>query len=245
MEEIGRSVVKRNQIEELYVSEDYLARNPTWDMEDSQWKAERVAALLTDAGIRPGKICEVGCGAGKILAALAAAYPQATLVGYDIAPAAARFWTHVDVSHVKLNLGDFFVMDKDRYDVILLLDVLEHVADPHAFLNGLRGRSDYLVVHFPLDLSSLSVLWETPLLRVRRKVGHIHYFTKSLALELMNECGFEIIDHRFTGAAFSAPQATLKTRLAQIPRRLLAAVNRDFGARLLGGETLMVLARAR
>lgn len=233
------------EIDQRYLSDDYVEKNPTWDMEDSQWKAERVAALLTDAGIRPGKICEVGCGAGRILAALADAYPQATLTGYDIAPAAARFWTHVDATRVKLSVGDFFVMDKDRYDVILLLDVLEHVADPHAFLNGLRGRSDYLVVHFPLDLSALSVLRETPLLQVRRKVGHMHYFTRNLALELMNECGFDVIDHRFTGAAFSAPQATLKTRLAQIPRRLLAAVNRDFGARLLGGETLMVLAKAR
>lgn len=237
--------MKCNRIEELYVSEDYLARNPTWDMEDSHWKAERVTTILNDTGIRPGKICEVGCGAGRILAALADAYPQATLAGYDIAPAAARFWADVDAMRIKLNVGDFFVMDKDRYDVILLLDVLEHVADPHAFLRGLRGRSDYLVVHFPLDLSALSVLRETPLLRVRRKVGHIHYFTKSLALELMDECGFEVIDHRYTGAAFSVPQATLKTRLAQIPRRLLAAINRDFGARLLGGETLMVLAKAR
>lgn len=234
-----------NEIDRRYLSDDYVEKNPTWDMEDSQWKAERVAALLADAGIRPGKICEVGCGAGRILAALAEAYPQATLTGYDIAPAAARFWTHIDAARIKLSVGDFFVMDKDRYDVILLLDVLEHVADPHAFLNGLRGRSDYLVVHFPLDLSALSVLRETPLLQVRRKVGHLHYFTRNLALELMNECGFDVVDHRFTGAAFSAPQATWRTRLAQVPRRLLAAVNRDFGARLLGGETLMVLARAR
>lgn len=233
------------EINQRYLSDDYVEKNPTWDMEDSQWKADRVSALLNDAGIQPGKVCEVGCGAGRILAALADTYPQASFVGYDIAPAAARFWAHVDTSRIELNVGDFFAMDKDHYDVILLLDVLEHVADPHAFLNGLRGRSDYIVVHFPLDLSALSVLRESPLLQVRRKVGHLHYFTKNLALELMEECGFDVIDHRFTGAAFSAPQANLKTRLAQIPRRLLAVVSRDLGARLFGGETLMVLAKAR
>lgn len=36
-----------------------------------------------------------------------------------------------------------------------------------------------------------------------------------------------------------------KTRLAGLLRRLVYAVNRDIGARLLGGETLMVLARPR
>jgi hypothetical protein len=228
-----------------YLSDDYAEKNPTWDMEDSRWKAERVAAILDDAGIRPAKICEVGCGAGRILEALAGVYPQATFAGYDIAPAAARFWADVDASRIALKVGDFFALDHEHYDAILLLDVLEHVADPHAFLSALRGRSDYLVVHFPLDLSALSVIRETPLLQVRRKVGHLHYFTRNLALELMEESGFEVIDHRFTGAAFSAPQATWKTRLAQLPRRLLAVVNRDFGARLLGGETLMVLARAK
>jgi len=45
----------------------------------------------------------------------------------------------------------------------------------------------------------------------------------------------------YTGAAFNTPQATFKTRLAQL-RRLL---NKDVGVRLLGGETLMVLAKAK
>ncbi len=91
----------------------------------------------------------------------------------------------------------------------------------------------------------MSVLRESPLLHVRDKVGHIHYFTKGLALALLVECGYEVLDWKYTGAAFTAPQRSWKTRVAGLVRRLAYAANKDAGVRLMGGETLMVLARAR
>jgi len=99
------------------------------------------------------------------------------------------------------------------------------------------------VFHFALDPSALSVLREEPLLRVRSKVGHLHYYTRGLALALLAECGFEVIDWRYTGATFSVPHRTWKTRLAGVFRRLAYALSKDMGVRLLGGETLIVLAR--
>jgi len=125
------------------------------------------------------------------------------------------------------------------------LDVFEHVPNPFDFLSQLQGRADYYVFHIPLDLNAISVIREAPLLYVREKVGHIHYYTKGLALALLEECGYQIMDWSYTGASFNAPQRALKTRLAQIPRHLVYAINKDMGVRLLGGETLMVLAKLK
>jgi hypothetical protein len=111
-----------------------------------------------------------------------------------------------------------------------------------SILARLRHRVKLLAIHFPLDLSALSVLRERPLLLVRDKVGHLHYFTRGLALSLLQESGFEIIEARYTGAALDMPQRFLKTRVAGVGRRLVYTINHDLGARLLGGETLMVLA---
>ena len=121
--------------------------------------------------------------------------------------------------------------------------MLEHVSNPHAFLSRLKLYSDYIVIHFPLDLSALSILRESPLLHVRRKVGHIHYFTKGIALELLDECGFKVIDYHYTEAAITSPQRDFKSRLFGQFRRLIYFLNKDIGVRLLGGETLMVLAQ--
>ena len=128
---------------------------------------------------------------------------------------------------------------------MLVLDVVEHVPDPFEFLARFRGHADYFVFHFPLDLSAISVLRQSPLLYARETVGHIHYYTKGLVLATLTECGYDIVDWRYTGATFTAPQRTWKTRLASPLRRAAYALNKDMGVRLLGGETLMLLARAK
>jgi len=228
---------------EAYKSGEYLAKNPTWDIEDSVWKADQVWKMLARNGKTPSSIVEVGCGAGGILAALHDESPDVRYAGYEIAPDASRFWVKYASKGISFVVDDFLTADTPHFEALLLLDVLEHVPDPFAFLRSLRGRADYFLLHFPLDLSAASVLRERPLLSVRERVGHIHYFTKGLALSLVRECGFEILDWSYTGAAFSAPQLTWKSRLAQLPRRLANTVlGRDAGVRLFGGDTLMVLA---
>jgi SAM-dependent methyltransferase len=225
-----------------YCGADYLRKNPSWDSEDSPWKAGKVCDLLAAHGVRPESIVDIGCGAGNVLAELRHTFPAARLSGYDIAPDAERFWASHRASGIELSVGDFTTAPIRRYDLLLALDVLEHLQDPIAFLARIRGHAKHYVFHIPLDLSAASVLRETPLLHVRRKVGHVHYYTRGLALALLEDCGYRVVDARYTGAAFTAPQRGWKARLAQLPRRMAFALNQDWGARLLGGETLMVLA---
>ena len=91
--------------------------------------------------------------------------------------------------------------------------------------------------------SASAVLRGRPLLNVRSKTGHIHYYTKDLAIATLKDCGFGIVHWCYSGAAINYPQHTLKTRLALLPRLALYALHKDFGIRALGGETLLVLAR--
>lgn len=226
-----------------YLNGDYASKNPDWDSVDAPWKAGKVAELLARHSLKPISVVEIGCGSGGVLAGLRPHFPEASLSGFDIAPDLEKYWErHKDINFI---LGDYSDHLTETPDLILLLDVLEHLGDPFNFLGMLRDRSKYLVVHFPLDLSALSVARETPLLYVRNKVGHLHYFTKGLALTLLEECGFEVIEASYTGAAFNAPNLGLKTRLAGIVRRMIYSMHRDIGVRLLGGETLMVLVRPR
>ncbi len=227
-----------------YKSGEYLANNPSWDEEDSEWKAGQVVKILERNHLTPKSIVEVGCGAGGVLASLSEVLPDINYSGFDIAPDASKFWTKHASRKIKFSIGDFLKEETGQFEVLLLLDVFEHVPDPFDFLSALIRRADYYIFHIPLDLSAISVVRESPLLTVRRKVGHIHYYTKGLAVSLLQECGYQIMDWSYTGAAFSAPDPTWKGRLARLPRRLLFALNRDLGVRILGGDTLIVLARA-
>ena len=81
---------------------------------------------------------------------------------------------------------------------------------------------------------------------MRNKVGHIHYFTKQLALSLLKESGYKIIDVSYTQAAFTAPVRSWNTLIARPLRRMMfSLLGKDRGVRLLGGETLMVLAQCQ
>ena len=228
-----------------YTSGEYATRNPDWDRADSPWKAGQVSQILDRNRISPCSIVEIGCGAGGILSHLRQRYPHAELTGYDIAPQLPEFWKSHETANIRFVLGDYFEESASIPDTILVLDVIEHLGNPFDFLVRLSKCSKYVVLHIPLDLSSISVLRESPLLRVRHKTGHLHYFTKSIALALLDECGFEIVEARLTGASFTAPQHRWKTRLAAIVRRLVCAIMGEAGVRLLGGETLIVVARPK
>lgn len=227
-----------------YLDDQYLIKNPTWQAEDSPWKSGLVLDLLTRYGINPSRIADVGCGAGGVLENLRYAIPDADLFGFDVAPSVTRFWSRPQLSGISFQRVDFLNDTSSVFDLILLLDVIEHVANPFDFLARLRPRARHFVFHIPLDLSAISVLRETPLIRQRRNVGHLHYFTKKLALALLHESRFQVIDARYTGAFSFSPHRNWRTRLAQVPRRAARLLDEDWGVRLLGGETLLILARA-
>lgn len=225
-----------------YLNGDYAQKNPDWDSADAKWKAAKLYGLLAAHNCKPKSIVEIGCGSGAVLVALRPFFPDASFAGFDIAPEVCRFWHEPGI---RFELADYLAQDEPSSDLVLLIDVLEHVGNPWEFLARLRARSNLVAIHFPLDLSALSVLREQPLLRVRDRVGHLHFFTRGLAHSLLYESGFEIIESRYTGASLDAPQRSFRTKVAGLLRRLVYALNRDLGVRLLGGETLMVLARPR
>lgn len=234
-----------NTVESRYTDGTYLTENPEWDRQDSLWKASKVLTLLATNQITPASICEVGCGAGDILVHLAKGLPNTRMTGFDISPQASEFWKDHRAAQagVEFHLGDFHAINQQKFDVLLMLDVFEHVRDPFTFLELSRTHARHFVFHIPLDLSASSVVRGTPLMKVREKVGHLHSYTKDLALATLRDTGYEILDWRYTGASLNSPNRSWMTRLASITRRLVYSVHKDFGVRLLGGETLLVLAK--
>jgi 2-polyprenyl-3-methyl-5-hydroxy-6-metoxy-1,4-benzoquinol methylase len=124
----------------LYSDGGYRQNNPDWHATDSRWKAERIAAVLADNSIRFDTCVEVGCGAGQVLANLAERIPGKSYTGYDVSPDAARLWPTPQQTSVAYRLGDFTAAT-EVYDLLLLIDVFEHVEDYMGFLRKLAKRA--------------------------------------------------------------------------------------------------------
>jgi SAM-dependent methyltransferase len=89
------------------------------------------------------RIIDIGCGAGHDLRALRAALPNAELTGVDPNEDSRRALP--DDIHKYATAGD--VHDKFRCfiegaDLLICIDVLEHVPDPEAFLGAIAQRAN-------------------------------------------------------------------------------------------------------
>lgn len=229
---------------DLYTSGKYLEENPSWHAEHSWWKARHILELIKRHNLQAKTICEVGCGAGEILRELQAALPaDRKFFGYEISPQAFALCQSRANPRLHFRLADITAEQEVFFDLILLIDLLEHLEDPFSFLRHLKPKSHYKIVHFPLDLSVHAVLRVEPLLRMRRTVGHIHYFTKELALLLLQDTGYDIVDSFYTPTMIDLKGKSWTSRLGRLPRKILFRLHPDLAARLLGGFSLMVLAK--
>jgi cyclopropane fatty-acyl-phospholipid synthase-like methyltransferase len=230
---------------DIYQDGKYLDNNPTWHEEDSPWKTEQIVKILKKNNIVPTTIAEIGCGAGEILKCLADMYEdKISLSGYEISPQAFEISKHKSRDNLHFLLQDLFEEpDTSIFDVVMAIDVFEHVEDYFGFLRKMRERGTYKVFHIPLDLSVQAVLRTSPILYARSTVGHIHYFTKETALAALNDTGYEIIDYFYTGGSLNLPNLRWQAKLMKLPRKICFAIDRDLTARILGGFSLLVLAR--
>jgi cyclopropane fatty-acyl-phospholipid synthase-like methyltransferase len=230
-------------MKEMYETDLYGEKNPTWHEGDAPWKARHIEGMIKRNRIPVDRICEVGCGTGQILLTLEKAFPTASLSGYEISPQAFRRASQKETPRTKFYLTDPFGEDDLHFDLVLAIDVVEHVEDYISFVKRLKGVGTYKIFHFPLDLSAQSILRAWPIAELRRNVGHIQYFFKQTALATLEDCGYTVVDHCYTASRLELPNQALSSRVMRIPRRMMFALNADFAVRLLGGYSLLVLAR--
>ena len=230
-------------MQDMYVSDRYAEKNPTWHEEDAPWKAGHIARMIKKNNLPRERICEVGCGTGDILLNLEKAFPTARLSGYEISPAAFGRAAQKETAHTKFFLKDLLAETDVTFDLVLVIDVIEHVEDYISFTRKLRPFGTFKIFRIPLDLSAQSILRAWPIAELRHNVGHIHSFFKQSALATLEDCGYTIVDYCYTASRLELPNQALTSRLMRLPRRLMFAIDADFAVRLLGGYSLMVVAR--
>src|SRR4051794_30529062 len=109
--------------------------------EDHHWwfvgKRLLVSALLGDRLDKPGlRILDVGCGTGGMLAHLRA---HAATVGVDRSVQALRHSRGRGVGAVACADMDRLPFAAGRFDLVMMLDVIEHFADDLAVVRNARG----------------------------------------------------------------------------------------------------------
>jgi SAM-dependent methyltransferase len=225
----------------IYSDSTYLEQNRTWHEEDSPYKVNRIAQIIERNGLSFTSIADIGCGAGSTTELMARRYPDAIVHGYDVSEDAARFWPRRSGPQLQYFKADYASVDR-RYDLATCLDVFEHVEDYFGFIRAISRNSRHVIFNIPLDMNVLKLI-SPGIRRARQTVGHLHYFNEYSATETIKDCGLEIQDRILVNPFFSTMPRNVFQWLALVPRASLALVSKRLCSTLIGGHSLVVLAR--
>lgn len=99
-------------------------------------------ALMSVLPATSSRILEVGCGEGSQLDKLSSRFDGAQLVGLDLpSPDLAGLWSNIDAAMVFGN-GERLPFRDRSFDLVVVLEVLEHVDDPEAVLREVCRVAD-------------------------------------------------------------------------------------------------------
>lgn len=241
---VGNNKKTQTMTKNIYTEEngEYLKNNPTWHVEDSPWKAKQIIKMLNRNPINPKSIAEIGCGAGEILNQLHLSMPNnVSFTGYDISSDAISLAKTREKERLEFK-HENILETNTRFDLLLMIDVFEHVDDYLGFLKLCKSKAKNTIFHIPLDISAQAIL-RNILMSVRNSVGHLHYFMKETAIATLVDSGYDIVDLFYTAGSLDLPRKTLKSKIAVLPRKLMFKANEDIAVKILGGFSLLVLTK--
>ncbi|MEK7474376.1 MAG: methyltransferase domain-containing protein [Candidatus Coatesbacteria bacterium] len=181
-----------------YLLTDTERALPDGTRDRPRWKvrqAEGILALMQKAGCRGGRLLDVGCGWGLFM-------ERAAARGFSVAGLEP---SHNVAEYVRTRLGlavaehGIEEAGEGSSDVITMLDVLEHVPDPKAFLELARRAlkpGGWICVNVPNSTGLTNYRVPRLLDKIRKRdnrvfLQHLSEFSRRSLLTLFRTAGFE------------------------------------------------------
>jgi len=231
-----------NKSSSIYSNGEYLNNNKNWHVEDSPYKVNFVLKAIQQNKIEFSNCADVGCGAGLIIEILSEHFPKASFTGYDLSDDVIEIWNSRKINS-NLNYQKSNILLEEKYfDLIICLDVIEHIEDYYSFLRNIRLKGDNFIFNIPLDMNVMKIL--TPGIRLaREEVGHIHYFNVYTAIKSLEDCGFTIVESQLSMAFLSIAPRNFRQFLA-LPFRFFSLIfGKRLSVKLFGGASLVIYAK--
>ena len=197
----GLSPQPDDQILERIYGEDYFLGSRDADATQLMDKMKGLTAekyiqiLKRKVEVDSPRLIEIGCGGGEFL-------EKAMASGFDVAGLEISS-NAVQSANRKLGIprvveGDLLDLDLDNlgvFDCCVMLDVLEHVRDPVAFLKRSKSLLDKNGICFIVTPSLNS--WSARLLGrywMEYKPEHLFYFNRRNITRILNDAGFHDVN---------------------------------------------------
>lgn len=197
--------ITRFYAEEFYSSKYKAFNNSALEVleADSQFHdthREDIAQTISTLLNRPLnglKVLDIGCGWGQTMKYLAA--KGADCVGFDPAPEAIKYVHSCGLECKVAGMERMDVFENRQFDVVMLMNVLEHLADPIQVVQALRDKvlkkNGVLIIEVPNDFNTFQTAaqqvhdlhqwWVAP-------PAHLNYFNATTLTNLLIGSGYDV-----------------------------------------------------
>ncbi len=147
----------------------------------------------------PGKkIIDIGCGYGNFLKFCQDKGFE--VAGFDPAQDAVDYVRANGINAFRAEIEDFKSATKEKHHTAVMLNVLEHLREPHKVLTDIRDNllrdGGLLIIRVPNDFNILQLIANQEYNLNQWWVcapQHINYFTINHLEQLVKKCGYEVI----------------------------------------------------
>lgn len=231
---LNRTLEDHRAVESAIFTHDYAGYRPDPRYVESTTEIGR-SELVTRVP-PPGRILDVGCGAGDFMAV--AQTLGFEVEGIDISKASVEICR---ARRLKARAADFLSCDfASTFDLITMWDVVAHLRDPAAFFSrahSLLTDRGLLFVKTPAfgDLSvRLSNRWPRLAGTLLGAPSHLQYFDRESLSALLSGTGFEAEWISAGQARSLSAGGSLKRRLARQVRRAVSRLSGDSNLYVVG-----------
>ena len=197
--------ITRFYAEEFYSSKYKAFNNSTLEVQEADREfhdahREDIAVNIEKLLTRPLSglsVLDIGCGWGQTMKYLAS--KGASCSGFDPAPEAVAYVQSIGLECIQAGMERMDVFGERRFDVVLLMNVLEHLSEPVDVIAEIRATvlkdGGLLVVEVPNDFNAFQIAaqelhglpqwWVAP-------PAHLNYFSSSTLSALLSGSGFDV-----------------------------------------------------
>lgn len=175
---------------------EYAKLNPTYHEEDAPRKLQDVINAYSD---HPKSILDLGCGSGQLSEFIYNSYKPSKYTAVDISQTAIDMAKNNRSKKIDWIVGDAFDLKiKEKYDLVYIGDLVEHVDSDIDFLNKVKGYGKNLLIRIPLErvlindiLRILKITDEYK--RFEHQFGHVHHYSINDFDKLLKRCDLKVI----------------------------------------------------
>lgn len=192
----------------IYSDGTYAKFNPTLHVEDSAYKMSYIENLLKNIEWNQTavSILDIGGGAGE-LGRMVCDWFVAN--GYTVSMSALDIANEmIDVQKInnpyikETYVGNLELLGDKKFDLVLMIDVIEHIENCDQFADRLNNHSRYIVYNIPTEINLVDILRNIAMCKryyslQTESLGHVHFFSVNSAAK------FVALHHELVKTIFS------------------------------------------